>query len=281
MIRSLKQIEEDMNNGITYEDYLAMIDYDDEKPKKKDKKKKVNAHGVKNMYALKGVQKYMEKIRNPGFDDHQIDLNFNAILIGATGSGKTNALCAILEAFTKTFNEMYIFTQAKEPIYQFLESEIPSHALKTYYEGYRGVLKGFKDKDNFIGQSIVVFDDMVAEKDQSAIEQHFILGRKKSQTKGQGCSSFYLCQGYFQVPQLIRGQCSLIIIVKVTDNRQLSDILKRYSLGVTKEQLINMYTYCVGDGEFGNFFLIDTKQNDDNKKFRKCLTEYLNPDDFI
>ena len=117
---------------------------------------------------------------------------------------------------------------------------------------------------------------MVNEKDQKAIQEMFIRGRKI----GGGCSLMYLTQAYFEVPKIIRLQCQYVFIIKISALRDLNLILSEYSLGETKQQLNAMYKYCCNSGKkFGSTLLIDLEAGQD-KTYRRNLREYLYPKDF-
>lgn len=229
-----------------------------------------------NFYESKDVKKHSVKSINPNFKEHHIKLFFNGLIIGSTGSGKTNILLGLITMFKNTFNHIYIFTKIEEELYSHLERVIDKNLLTIKY-GYEEFKKF--DENNYYGQSLIIFDDMVAEKNQKAIEEHFIKGRKLSSTKGGGCCSLYLAQSYFAVPTMIRNQCDIIFIVKVPSIKNLQRIMAEYSLGGTKEQIKKMYNYCCVDNEFGEFLLINMKASQ-NEIYRKNYDEYLLPNYF-
>jgi hypothetical protein len=239
--------------------------------KKKSTTKSTSVYQPINFYELEDVKKLMPKSINPEYKNHKIGLFFNGLLIGASGSGKTNSLLNLIMMFKNTFNHIYIFTKTEEALYDHLLNKLPNDMITIKY-GYKAFLDF--DEKNFYGQSLVIFDDMVAEKNQSAINEHFIRGRKLSNTKGGGCCSLYLSQSYFAVPTLIRNQCDLIIVIKVPSLTNMYRIMKEYSLGETKEQIKKMYNYACVDNKFGDFLLLDMKQTRD-KVYRKNYDEYL------
>jgi len=225
-----------------------------------------------NFYDLKEVKQMMPKTINPGFKGHGISLFFNSLMIGASGSGKTNCLLNLLNVFKNTFNHMYIFTKAEEPLYLFLQKKLGN--LLTIKYGYDEFVKF--DKSLFYGQSLVIFDDMNAEPKQDAIREHYIKGRKLSNTPGKGgCCSIYLAQSYFDIPNMVRNQCDLIFILKVPSIKNLDRIMAEYALGDTKEEIQKKYKYSCVDNEFGDFLLINVKAKPD-KIYRKNYDEYLN-----
>ena len=121
-------------------------------------------------------------------------------------------------------------------------------------------------------KNLVVLDDMQNEKDLSVVENYYIRCRKFN------CSIFFLCQNYFKIPKVIRNNCSYLWILKLSGDREVNIILKENGLGLTKEQLINMYRYAINE-KFSPL-LIDIEEADLDKKYRKGLYEYLNPADF-
>ena len=230
------------------------------------KKKEPNTDIV-NCYSLKKVKKHATKYINPHFKTHGIKVVFRGLLIGSSGAGKTNLLMNIISQMAGTFNHIYIYTQAQEPIYTFLQEEIGPGLLTIRYD--LNDLRTF-DEDQYYGQSLVVLDDMVNEKDQKIIQELYIRGRKIA----GGISLLYLTQSYFQVPKIIRLQCQYVFILKVSGQRDLKLILSEYSLSTTKEKLTQMYDYACNSSEFGQFFLIDLEAPQ-NKTFRKNFDEIL------
>jgi hypothetical protein len=241
-------------------------------PKKK-KKEQINNNGIINFYNYKKVQKHLTKSINPNYNYHQISVPFRGILLGSSGSGKTNLLLNIIVAFPNTFNHIYIYSKAQEPLYDFLTNQLSSDLLTISYD--LEDLRKFDEK-NYYGQTLLVVDDMCLEKDQKCISELYIRGRKL------GVSLLYLSQSYFKIPKTIRLQSDYIFILKVGAVRDLRMILSEYSLQASKEQLTKMYNYCCNSGEFGNFgqfFLTDLKNSQD-KTYRKNFNEFLNITDF-
>ena len=55
-------------------------------------------------------------------------------------------------------------------------------------------------------------------------------------------------------------------------------MLSEFSVGVEKEELLNMYKYATKD-KF-HFLLIDVDESNPERKFRKDFEEYLSQDEF-
>ena len=86
----------------------------------------------------------------------------------------------------------------------------------------------------------------------------------------------YLSQSYFQIPIFIRRNSMYCVFLKMGGSRTIKQVLTDFSLGISQEQLYNMYEYATSE-KFG-CFLIDLV--DDSKKYRKGFLEILDPSEF-
>jgi hypothetical protein len=118
---------------------------------------------------------------------------------------------------------------------------------------------------------LVIIDDLLLEKDQTPIVNYYIRCRKLN------CSIAYLSQSYFDIPALIRKNCSYMVFLKIGGVREVKDILRNFGLGVSKEQLLAMYDYATA--EKMDCLLLDLEA-DKQKKFRKNFDEFMNPSDY-
>ena len=226
---------------------------------------------IENFYELPKVQKFIRKAPNPNYENHKIKLPFRSAILGSSGSGKTHTLCNIIYQFGKTFNHIYIYTKAEETLYDFLTEQLDDSLLTIVYNDLDR-LRQFKD-DEYYGQSLIIFDDMVNEKDQRVIQELYIRGRKLN------ISLIYLSQSYYKIPKIIRGQISYIFIIKIAGLKDLRLILSEYELTANKIQLSNMYKFVCKSGNFGHFFLIDLEAKQDDT-YRKNFDIILNPNEF-
>jgi hypothetical protein len=137
------------------------------------------------------------------------------------------------------------------------------------YEGFKNI-PSLDDKEEFDPslQHLIVFDDLCLEKNQSIIEDYFIRGRKIA----KGVNIIYLTQSYFKCPRVVRMNVNYIILKKVGSTKDLTCILREYSLGVDLIQLKNIYKKNVVS--MTDFLLIDLDTTDD-KRFRKGFNQIL------
>lgn len=195
-------------------------------------------------------KEYKKKSHNPYFKNHRINIPFRMLIVGASGSGKTNVAIEILKnRMNKTFEKVIVCCKsANEPLYQWLKSDAPEDMFEIH-EGIEEVPR-LDDLAKY-GQTLVIFDDLVLEKNQSVIEDYFIRGRKI----GGGISCMYLTQSFFKTPKLIRLQCNYIILKKLASDRDLKLLLSEYSLGINQAQLLSMYDEAISVPN--SFLLID------------------------
>jgi hypothetical protein len=247
-------------------------------PSKKPPSKNPPSDTMINFYELPKVQPYKTNVKNPNYENHKMDAIFRNAVLGASGAGKTNYIFNLITKFSDTFNHIYVFTQERETLYDYLESQISSDLLTIRYNlddlnNCNGDFNSY-----FYGTSLVIFDDQVVQSklEQKSIIQMFIRGRKVA----GGVSLCYLSQSYFGIPKMIRNQLNYVTIIKISSNRDLKMILSEYNLTSTKEQLLKMYNYCC-NGDFGNVFTIDLQSSQEKgMTYRRNFLEFLSPSDF-
>ncbi len=118
-------------------------------------------------------------------------------------------------------------------------------------------------------QKLVIFDDMIADKDQQKIINYFIYGRK------QDISTFILSQSYYVITKTIRLQLSHLFLVKISGVRDLNMILKDTgSLGLDDDSLLKkMYNKATSTPM--NFLKIDMNTSNLDKKFSINFNQFF------
>ena len=237
-------------------------------PRKKSEITSANpSNHIVNWYE-KIPKEMLDNAENPNFHIHHLKIPFRMCVVAPSGSGKSNFLVNLIHLFSSgckgTFSDITIITRNKdEPLYKYLTSKCDQIQVK---EGIHNIppLDKMDKKENHL----VCFDDLVLAKDQSAIENYYIRARKLN------CSVVYLSQSYFRIPKIIRNNCSYMVILKLSGNREVNLILSEFGLGVSREQLLAMYEFATKE-KFSPL-LIDLEQ-DASKRFRKGFQDILDP----
>jgi len=187
------------------------------------------------------------------------------LIIGQSGSGKTNALFSLLQN-VNAFDRIYIFAKdIEEPLYLRL-----NECMKAIEQKLGVKIFSISDKatdiisvnelDKF-RNNIVVFDDYVLadKKVQAQIAEFFIRARKKN------TSVVYISQSYYRVDKVIRGNANYVILKSIASKKDVTLILKEMDIGVSADKLQNLYNHIQSKG-MENFMMIDLTSPD--KRFR-------------
>jgi hypothetical protein len=167
-----------------------------------------------------------------------------------------------------TFADISIITRNKdEPLYNYLTTKSDQIQIR---EGLSNLppLDKFDKKENHL----VVLDDLVLSKDLSPVENYYIRARKLN------VSVIFISQSYFAIPKIIRNNCSYLILLKLSGDREVNMILKESGLGLDKEQLLKMYEFSTKE-KFSP--LIIDKEEEPHSRFRKSFLDILDPNDYI
>ncbi len=192
-------------------------------------------------------RKFILQSHNPKFKDHKLNLPFRMLIIGGSGAGKTQTLMNLIRIMNGTFNNIHIITKNKdEPLYNYLESKLDTGLTITEGIDSAPDLDEFDKKE----QTLIVMDDLVLEKNQKQLEQYFIRARKLN------CSLVYLSQSYFGVPKMIRMNLNYVIIKRLNTLQDLFRMLREYSLGVSKDVLVDLYQHSIQNNK-QDFLLVD------------------------
>lgn len=209
---------------------------------------------------------FKPQYENPSYETCHIAHVFRACIIGGSGSGKTTLVMEIIHRMKNTFALIVLCVKnADEPLYNFLKSKLKPEDLHIYENGEIPPLDKYKD---FEGQILMIFDDLVNEKNQRPIIEWFIRGRKIA----KGVSMIYLSQSYFAIEKTIRIQCNYIMLKKLSSTKDLTAILKDFSLGLTKEELLTLYEYATREK---TDFLMVRIDNKPEERFCKNFLEII------
>ena len=201
------------------------------------------------------------------------------IILGGSGSGKTNALLNLINNLPD-IDKIYLYAKnLYEPKYQFLINKRESTGL-----GHLMILKlllsiqiickmftkllmiTIQIKKNKI---LIVFDDMIADMINnkilnSIVTELFIRGRKLN------ISLIFITQSYFKVPKDVRLNTTHFFIMKIPNKRELQQIALNHSSDIDFKDFVKIYKKCTDEPY--SFLVNDTTLSSDNPlRFRKNL----------
>ena len=185
----------------------------------------------------------------PYIPDHP----YRILIIGGSGSGKTNVLLNLIEN-QPDIDKIYLY--AKDPYqckHQYLinkrEGAVINHFedLKAFIEYSNSMCNVYKDINHYNpdkeNKILIVFDDMIADMIQnkklhSIVTELFIRGRKLN------ISLVFITQSYFKVPKDARLNTTHFCITKISDKRELQQIAINHSSDISTEDFVNIYRKC-------------------------------------
>ncbi len=220
---------------------------------------------IVNMYE-RMPKEFQDKVENPNFELHKLKLPFRMCIVAPSGSGKTNFLVNLLHKFScgdkGTFQTITIVTRNKdEPLYKWITSKCDQIVIKEGLSNTPPLDKFDKDFNH-----LVVWDDLVLSKDLSMVENYYIRARKLN------VSVIFISQSYFKIPKVIRNNCSYMVLLKLSGQREVNIILSEFGLGVTKEELVSIYEYATAEKLSPLIIDMEAEPAD---RFRKGLVEII------
>ena len=204
------------------------------------------------------------------------------LIIGGSGSGKTNELLNLIQDQPK-IDKIYLY--AKDPYeakYQYLIKLLEKVGLKclndpkAFIEYLNDMHDAYKNIDEYNpdveNKKLIVFDDVIADminntKLNSIVAELFFRGRKLN------ISLVFITQSYFKVPKDVRLNTTHFFITKIPNKRELQQIAINHSSDISTKDFINIYRKCTGEPYL--FSVIDTTLASNNPlRFRKNPFKY-------
>ena len=211
----------------------------------------------------------------PYIPDHP----YRILIIGASGSGKTNALLNLINN-QPDIEKIYLY--AKDPYetkYQYLINKHEKvgldhfddpKAFMEYSNDMQDVYKNIEDYNPIKKRKVlIVFDDRIADminnnKLNPVVTELFIRGRKLN------ISIVFIMQYYFKVPKDVRLNSANFFIMKIPNKRKLQQIALNHSSDIDFKDFMKIYKKCTAEPY--SFLVNDTTlPSDDPLRFRKNL----------
>ena len=213
----------------------------------------------------------------PYIPDHP----YRILIIGGSGSGKTNALLNLINN-QPDIDKIYLY--AKDPYekkYQYLINKrekvgldhFKSNDLKAFMEYFNDMQDVYKNIEDYSPikkrKVLIIFDDMIADMNNNnklnpIVTELFIRGRKLN------ISIVFITQSYFKVPKDVRLNSTHFFIMKIPDKRELQQIGLNHSSDIDFKDFMNIYKKCTKEPY--SFLVNDATLPSDNPlRFRKNL----------
>ena len=207
------------------------------------------------------------------------DHPYRILIIGSSGSGKTNALLNLINN-QQDIDKIYLY--ARDPYeskYRFLINKREEVELdhfndaKTFIEysnDMRDVYQNIEDYN--LGRErkiLIVFDDMIADmfnnkKLNPIVTELFITGRKLN------ISIVFITQSYLKVPKDVRLNSTHFFMMNILNKRELQQIALNHSSDIDFKDFMKIYKECTKEPY--SFLVNDTTLQSDNPlRFRYNL----------
>ena len=170
-----------------------------------------------------------------------LDRPYRIIIIGGSGSGKTNTFFNLIKEqdYQDVIDKIYLYARDfSKPKYEYLIQKREDAGIKhannpnTFFECSNLMDDVCKDIDNYNPKRgkkvLIVLDDMIADimtnkKFQAVIKELFIRCRKLN------VSFVFILQSYFSVPKDVRLNSRHYLIMKINNRRELQNIAVNHS----------------------------------------------------
>ena len=185
----------------------------------------------------------------PYIPDHP----YRILIIGGSGSGKTNALINLINE-QNDIDKIYLYARdLNEPKYKILIKKREDAGIKHLNDPNAfiecsntmdDVYENIHDYNSSRKRKIlIVFDDMMADimtnnGFQSIIKELFITCRKLN------ISLLFITQSYFSVPKDVRLNSTHYLIMKISNKRELQNIAINHSAEIDYKDFITIYREC-------------------------------------
>ena len=185
----------------------------------------------------------------PYIPDHP----YKILIIGGSGSGKTNALLNLIIQ-ENDIDKIYLYTKdLSEPKYEFFIKKQENVGIKHLRDPNAfiecsntmdGVYENIDDYNSNRQRNIlIVFEDMIADimtnkKFQAIIKELFIRCRKLN------ISLVFITQSYFSVPKDVRLNSTHYLIMKINNKRELQNIAINHSADIDYKDFVKIYREC-------------------------------------
>ena len=196
--------------------------------------------------------KTKHNLKWPYIPDHP----YRILIVGGTGSGKTNALLNLINIQPDIDKICLYAKDPHEAKYQYLINKRENVGLDhfkdprvfiEYSNDMQDVYKNIEDYNpGKKYKMLIVFDDMIADminnkKLNPVVTEVFIRGRKLK------ISIVFITQSYFKVPKDVRLNSTHFFIMKILNKKELQQIALNHSSDIDFKDFMKIYKKCTAE----------------------------------
>lgn len=195
--------------------------------------------------------------------------SIRCIIAGPSNCGKTNLLISLIESeHGLKFENIYIYSKS-------LEQEKYTYLKNVFSDMNEIGFHTFSSSDKVIApsqakkNSIMIFDDVICDKNQENIKNYYCLGRHRN------IDCFYLTQTYTRISKhLIRDNCNLVILFR-QDDMNLKHVYNDMSIACDmKFEQFREFCLDCWRKKYG-FAVVDLDSNVNHGRYRKSFSVFL------
>lgn len=218
---------------------------------------------IKNLYSLLG-----NDVKPSTYELHdtlKIDLPFRIIITGKSGSMKSNLAINLIQLINAWDTILLFAKNIEQPLYQKLIERFESEGKTIVASNDLAELPDIDEIEDPT-KTLVIFDDLLAERNLKAVEDYFLRGRNK------GVSMIFIAQkhaGKSGIPLMIRENASHVLVKQSNRMKALKLMFDDYDL---PEQAMDLYHRATRKPE--DFFMIDLITPHDPYKIRHNFSPF-------
>ena len=193
---------------------------------------------------------------NKQIKHHYLLPDCHYMIVGSTGSGKTNLLLNMVLKWMN-YDLCCVYTvNPEQDKYRFLKEQ--SIEVLSPED-----LPSVEELDP--QQKVIVFDDIKLDNMKKLME-YFSLSRNRN------CNCIYLTQSYFNTPKYMRRNTNCFVFFGNLDNKDIRHITDDHAKGITKEEMESIYREATKDPY--NFMVLDKTAKHLPLRYRKCFDHF-------
>ena len=184
---------------------------------------------------------------------------FMMAIIGSSKSGKTRGLLEQMVAphFPFRYNredtdgaQIIVFSPTASLDKNFQEVMVPGIIIREAIDDDL-----IEEKANS-GQSwLIIFDDLIG--DEAHLSNHSKLPYFVTRARHWNMSMIFLSQSFKRLPLLIRRNLDILVIHKIKEDDELTQVLRAMNRGVDRNIVKQMYDYALGENIHNNLTIND------------------------